>query len=86
MGELGEVSFGILKLGELGEVSFGMLKLGKSGDMSFGTSKLGKLGEMSLRMMKLGTKNILARIFKSLKSNRHPESLVGCDLHFLSCN
>ena len=29
LGELGNVSFGILNLIELGEVSFGMLKLGE---------------------------------------------------------
>ena len=31
LGELGEVSFGILKLGELAELSFGLLKLGELG-------------------------------------------------------
>ena len=32
-----------MKLGELGEVSFGIMKLGELGQMSFGMSKLGKL-------------------------------------------
>ena len=36
LGELGEVSLGVLKLGELGEVSFGKYKLGKLDKVSFG--------------------------------------------------
>ena len=47
LGELGEVSFRMLKLDELGEVSFGMLKLGELGEVSFGMLKLGELGEVS---------------------------------------
>ena len=39
LGELGEVSFGILKLGELGEVSFGKYKLGELDKVSFGILK-----------------------------------------------
>ena len=46
LGELGEVSFGMLKLGELGEVSFRIYKLGELGEVSFGMLKLGKLGEL----------------------------------------
>ena len=48
---LGDRSFGILKLGELGEISFEMLKLG---GISFGMLKLGELGEVSFGMLKLG--------------------------------
>ena len=33
LGELGEMSFGIMKLGELVETSFGMMKIGET---SFG--------------------------------------------------
>ena len=36
------------KLGELGEVSFGMLKLGELGEVSFGIYKLGELGKSAL--------------------------------------
>ena len=32
MGELGEMSFGIIKLGELGKMSFRMSKLGELGE------------------------------------------------------
>ena len=39
------------KLGELGELSFGMLKLCELGEMSFRMWKLGELGEVSSVIM-----------------------------------
>ena len=42
--ELGEVSFGILKLGNLGKLSF--LNLGELGTLSFGILKLGEFGHI----------------------------------------
>ena len=42
LGELGNVSFGILNLIELGEVSFGILNLIELGEVSFGMLKLGE--------------------------------------------
>ena len=44
----------ILKLGELGEISFGMLELGELGEMSFQMLELGKLDEVSFRMLEMG--------------------------------
>ena len=43
----------ILKLGELGEISFGMLELGELGEMSFQMLELGKLGKVSFVIMKM---------------------------------
>ena len=43
LGELGKVSYGILKLGLLGEVSLEyVLKLGELGEVSFGILKSGE--------------------------------------------
>merc|ERR1712049_54797 len=53
LGQLGELSFGMLKLGQLGDESFGILKLGELGEVSFAMLKLGELGEVSLIIYKL---------------------------------
>ena len=43
--------FRILKLGELGEVSFGMLKFVELGQVIYGIYKLGELGKVSFGML-----------------------------------
>ena len=37
-----------MELGELGEMSFGIMKLGELGEMSFGLSRLGELDKNKL--------------------------------------
>ena len=49
--------FKIYKLGELGEVSFGMLKLGELGEGSFDMLKLGELGEVIKLEPRRSTRN-----------------------------